>query len=210
MRTDCEGRRGGLEKTNWEIRLCLDLNQRVSVIRLIRPPDSYRWDSKEQLSCLLFFISNMELKVPGWECALQPVMLWLMLFQHLLQHESREKITRMSGSLHSVLCFRCAENRADPPRKVFSFFILFFLSVVDAAVWVKSVSFFSILRVHYYRCCLLKCIISLAKKIYSNCWGLPTKKEKTGKKARDENLVQVHSGTARIHKISPPVTTSLK
>lgn len=105
-----------LVKTNWEIRLCLDLNQRVSVIGLIRPPDSYRWDSKEQLSCLLFFISNMEMKVPGWECALQPVMLWLMLFQRLLQHESREKISRMSGSLHSVLCFRCAENRANPPR----------------------------------------------------------------------------------------------
>lgn len=48
------------------------------------------------------------------------------------------------------------------------------------------------------------------KKIYSNCWGLPTKKEKTGKKARDENLVRVHSGTARIHEISPPVTTSVK
>lgn len=126
MRTDCEGRRGGLEKTNWELRLCLDLNQRVSVIQLIRPPDSYRWDSKEQLSCLLFFISNMELKVPGWECALQPVMLWLMLFQRLLQHESREKISRMSGSLHSVLCFRCAENRANPPRKVFSFFFFVF------------------------------------------------------------------------------------
>lgn len=55
-----------------------------------------------------------------------------MLFECLLQHESREKITRMSGSLHSVLCFRCAENRANPLRKVFfvSFF-LFFVSVVD-------------------------------------------------------------------------------
>lgn len=40
--------------------------------------------------------------------------------------------------------------------------------------------------------------------------GSQQKKEKTGKKARDENLVRVHSGTTRIHEISPPVTTSVK
>lgn len=196
MRTDCEGRRGGLEKMDWEICLRLDLNQRVSVIRLIRPPDPYRWDSKEQLSCLLFFISNLELKVPGWEwprvCALQPQGKYDWCFLNVFCSTTKErKEPKCQGCLCSILCLHCAENRGKPPRKVFCSFFGVFVSVVDAA---KACNFAAVLRVYYCRWCWLKCILSLVKKTYINYWGLPTKKRRQGKNKKtkqgwDENTV---------------------
>lgn len=147
-----EGRQAGLEKTERTIRLCSGLNRRVSVFRLIRPPDSQRWESKKQLSCLLAFISSLELILlrlgvasglfsAAWrqwtDACLMSFAAW----------EQSEKKRGCQGCLHSVLCLRCTENGFNPPRKVYFFlsFRVLFLLWMQQSEW-KVCNFAAVLK----------------------------------------------------------------
>lgn len=147
-----KGRQGGLEETDWETRLRSDLNQSVShpanqATRLL----SLRIKRTCELPFIFYIQSVIESAWLGVASGLRYAAwrrIWLMLFECLLQHESREK--RRQGCLHSVLCFRCNENRVNPPRKVF--WVFGFYSCFLFPFWMRQ----------------SECVISLQFSVFIN------------------------------------------
>lgn len=108
-----EGWRGGLEKTEWEIRVCLDLNPKsvshpanqATRFLLLRIKRTFELPF---IFYIQFGIESAWLGVASGLCFAAWGQIWLMLFECLLQHESREKRSRMFRAAFTVFCVSAA------------------------------------------------------------------------------------------------------